>query len=297
MYIVYNPTSGKRGLAEKISADAEAFFTAKGLQVKRIASTAAGHIRSLARQAAQQQCDAFVVVGGDGSCSEAAGGLAFSACALGIIPCGTGNDFCKTAHIPMDAGKAMALIANSAPRKTDVGIINGERIFLNEAGAGFDVDVLRHAEKYKKHLRGLLPYLLGLIGAALHYKTLRLTYTVNGEEHMNEEMTVCSVANGQFIGGGIQIAPLARIDDGRFDVEMLRPIASKRLPARILTLMRKKILEMPEMTRYLSDAVTIEGPGMFVNIDGEVVPMEKAEMKLLPGALLVYRGDEKEGQA
>ena len=297
MYIVYNPTSGKRGLSEKISVDAEAFFTARGQRVKRIASAAAGHIWSLARQAAQEKCDTFVIVGGDGSCSEAAGGLAFSDCALGIIPCGTGNDFCKTAHIPMETDKAMALIADGSPLKTDVGVINGERIFLNEAGAGFDVDVLRHAEKHKKHLNGLLPYLLGLLGAALHYKTLRLTYTMNGEQHVNEEMTVCSIANGQFIGGGIQIAPLARIDDGQFDIEMLRPIASKRLPARILTLLRKKILDMPEMTRWLSDTVTIESPGMYVNIDGEVVPMERAEMKLLPGALLVYRGREKEGVA
>lgn len=287
--IVYNPVSGKRNMAERISAETEAYLKSKGHAVTRTASQKAGHITELAKQAAMNGDSAFIVVGGDGSCSEAAAGLALSRCALGIVPCGTGNDFCKTAGIPRDPRKAMELIASSQPVETDVGIINGERIFLNEAGAGFDVDVLRRAAKYKKRFHGMLPYLIGVLSAACHYRTMTLSYEIGGEKHVNEQMTVCSIANGQFIGGGIQIAPLAVLDDGLFDIELLRPISAKHLAQRVVTLLKKKILSMPEMTRCTSDCFAIESKGMYVNIDGEVLPMDRAEFRLLKHALLVYR--------
>ena len=287
--IVFNPVSGKRGNAERISAEAERFFSDKGLSVRRTASKAVGDITALAKQAVRDNCSAFVVIGGDGSCSEAAAGLAFSECAMGIIPCGTGNDFCKSAGIPKDPRKAMELIVSGHPEKTDVGIINNERIFLNEAGAGFDVDVLKRAQKYKNRLHGMLPYLLGVIGSAMHYKTLRLDYEVNGETRSHEEMTVCSIANGQFIGGGIQIAPLAKIDDGLFDVELLRPISGKNLLNRVISLLQKKILDMPEITRFVADRAVIASPGMYLNIDGEIISMDRAEFRILHHALLLYR--------
>ena len=62
-----------------------------------------------------------------------------------------------------------------------------------------------------------------------------------------------------------------------------------KLPGRLLGLMKGKILDFPETFSLQAKSVVFSSPGMFVNVDGEILEMEKAEVSILPGALRIHR--------
>jgi diacylglycerol kinase (ATP) len=170
----------------------------------------------------------------------------------------------------------------------DVGTVNG-RPFLNVFGTGFDVSVLDHAEKHKKHMRGLLPYLLGLLGAIFGNRPIRLTLSRDGAAPEERTVLMCSVANGRFIGGGIPICPAAKPDDGLLDLVMVDAVSRMGVVRRLPGLMGAKVLDFDITTHQLCRSLRLRVPGMRIQIDGEIVPMEEACFELKPGALRVHR--------
>ena len=208
--------------------------------------------------------------------------------ALGIIPAGTGNDFAKTLGIPLQPVNALDYILSHPAQSTDVGEINGQ-VFLNEVGTGFDVMVLDYAEKAKKTFRGIIPYLYGVIMTLFRFHPIPLTYAVNDGESVTMDAFVVSAANGGKIGGGIPIAPQAKIDDGKLDVTILGKIKKTRLIFRLVGLLQGKILDFPETKYCRATSVTFSVPDMRVNIDGEIVREKTVTVRVLPGALMIHR--------
>ncbi|MBR6705821.1 MAG: diacylglycerol kinase family lipid kinase [Clostridia bacterium] len=292
--IICNPVSGNAEKTRRICGEVGRILSQRGLDYQVIYSDGPGRASSLTAEAVGNGCDTVIAMGGDGTVSEIAGALAGKDAAMAIIPTGTGNDYCKTLKIPLDPMKALEVFMREPARRTDAGMING-RIFVNEIGTGFDVDVLRRSEGYRKHMNGLLPYLLGVLSALIHYKTYRVTLKTDSGTELEEELTVFSVALGKIIGGGIPIAPKAIPYDGLFDVSGVRRIKKSKLPLRLLGLMKGKILDFPETFSLRAKSVVFRAPGMFVNVDGEILEMEKAEVSILPGALRIHRpaGDEE----
>ena len=208
--------------------------------------------------------------------------------ALGIIPAGTGNDFVKTLGVPLQPIDALEYILSRPARNTDVGEINGE-VFLNEIGTGFDVSVLDYAAKAKKTFRGILPYFYGVIMTLFRFHSISLTFSIDGGEKNTIDAFVVSAANGGKIGGGIPIAPQAKVDDGKLDIAIVGRIKKTRLISRLIGLMRGKILSFPETQYYRAESITFAVPEMRVNIDGEIVRKKTVTARVLPGALLIHR--------
>ncbi len=286
--VICNPVSGSAERTRRISAEVGHILAGRGLDHQIFFSDAPGRGFEIAEKNVREGCGTVMVLGGDGTVSEIAGALAGTETALAIIPTGTGNDYCKTIGIPPDPMKALEVFLNEPPRRTDAGLING-RVFVNEIGTGFDVDVLRRSARYKKRMNGLLPYLLGVLSALMHYHTYRVSLKTDESPENSEELTVFSVALGKIIGGGIPIAPEAIPYDGLFDVAGVRKIRKRSLPARLVGLMKGKILTFPETFSLRASSVVFSAPGMYVNVDGEILAMDRAEVRILPGALLVHR--------
>ncbi len=245
-----------------------------------------GHAAELAKKAAEDPQTAIVfAVGGDGTASEVAMGLAETGVRMGIIPAGTGNDFIKSVGIPKDPAEALRFAMTHEARKVDMGQINGNR-FLNVCGTGFDVTVLDYATELKSRFRGLMPYLLGLFKAIAHYRAVSLKISIDGKEEEGKYL-VCSVANGQFIGGGIPICPAAQIGDGKLDVVLIEDVPRRRIPLYLPGLMMGKDLNFRIARHILAEEVNIRGTEMRVNVDGEIVPMNEARFRILKGALLL----------
>ncbi len=108
------------------------------------------HATHLAQNAAKEELDAVVVLGGDGTLNEAANGLAGSATALAPLPGGSTNVFARTIGLPNDPIEATASLLDALARDNVVpvglGAVNG-RCFLFHVGMGFDAAVVAQVER------------------------------------------------------------------------------------------------------------------------------------------------------
>lgn len=247
----------------------------------------AGHATQIAKEtAADESVTAVLSVGGDGTSFEVACGLIGTDKPMGVIPAGTGNDFIKTLKIPKDPVEALNAILNGEPKPVDVGRLN-DRIFLNVCGTGFDVMVLDYAESEKKKHKGLTPYLIGLIKAIGHYKPTHITLEIDGKKS-EKDLLICAIANGRFIGGGIPISPDSDPSDHYFDVVMIGDRPRWKIPFYLPGLLKGKDLGWKITKRVKASTVTIDCPGMRVDVDGEILSMDHAEFTMLPGAMRMY---------
>ncbi len=286
LMLVINPTAGN-GLADKIGTQADELLTQKGVEHQTARTQHAGHATELAKEAAAQGADTVIAVGGDGTAFEVARGLIGTRTGLGILPAGTGNDLIKTLGTPRKWQEALEFILTHPKRPMDIGGVN-DGIFLNECGTGFDVMILDYAEKAKRFVRGLLPYLYGLIRAIFSFKPLKMKLTLDDGTVIDGKYLVCAIANGRYIGGGIPIAPEAQLGDGMLDVEVLEAVPRHRIPKYVPGLLSGKILQFDITHHYRCRSCTLECESMRLNMDGEIFAMDKAEFTLRAEALLVH---------
>ena len=284
--VIVNPVAGS-GLAQTIGQKVEALLLQRGVAHAMLYTERAGHATELARAAAAQGADTVLSVGGDGTLNETAAGLVGSKAALGIIPAGTGNDFVKAAGTPRKWDEALEYVLNNPAHPLDTGMVN-DTFFINVCGAGFDVMVLDYANRAKKHVRGIWPYLYGVFAAIRAFKPFEMTVEIGDKLKLHGKYMICTIANGTTIGGGIPILPIANVEDGLLDIMVVDTVPSWRivfyLPA-ILggTLLKKKISH-----HYRADRCTLTSHNMRLNMDGEIVPMESARFTVQPASLLAH---------
>lgn len=286
LHILINPTAGN-GLAARIGQEVIRTLEAEGTAFRAEETQHAGHATALARQAAEAGATSVVAVGGDGTVLEVARGIHGTRAALGIIPAGTGNDVIKMLGVPARPMEALRFIQRTPPRPLDAGRIN-DLLFLNVAGTGIDVTVLDYAQSAKRYVRGLLPYLWGVLRALLAYRPVEVTLSVDGAEEERHTILLLSIGNGRYIGGGINVAPDARPDDGLFDLLVIENLPRWKIPPHLPKMLNGKIRQVPGARYQRCRQVTVRGKGMRVNIDGEILPMDEAALEILPGAVMVH---------
>ena len=287
LQLICNPTAGN-GLALETAKVMEEKLKAQHIPYTMMMTERVGHATVLAAAAALKGYDTVAAIGGDGTLLEVASGLCNSKTSMGIIPAGTGNDFIKTVGIPNDPLAALDIVLNTPPVPTDTVRINN-RIFLNETGTGFDVMVLDYAEKVKKRVQGIWPYLYGVLCTIFHFKSVRMTLSLDGGAPEEKELLVLAAGNGRYIGGGIPIAPDAVVDDGLLDVVLVRKMNKLRMLCALSGLMKGKILTFKETTSLRVKKLSVAGQGLRINIDGEIITADRADIEVLPGSLLVRR--------
>lgn len=287
IHVIANPTAGA-GRAKKIEKQIVAALNEKKLAFTVAETEGPGHATALARQAAERGVETVLSIGGDGTALEVAQGLQGSQTALGIIPAGTGNDFFKNFGLPRSPLEALDGILTHPGKPTDVGCVNG-KTFLNFIGVGFDVMTTVQAAKAKKYCHGLLPYLYGGLYAFLHYKPISLRCTLENGEEKQENILTLLAGNGGIFGGGMRFAPDAKIDDGLLDVVIVRAGRGWKRPILLIGLLRGKVLSFPEAAHYRVSSLSFTTENMQVNLDGEIIPMEKADVRILPQSMRIHR--------
>lgn len=284
LYIIANETSGS-GAGAAVFARVRDLLSEMNIPFRADVTEAPGHATELASRAVESGETEIVCLGGDGTISEVVNGLAGRSVTLYFVPCGTGNDFVKVLSLPKDPVEAFRLQLSGTPRRIDVGRLN-DRYFINVSGSGFDVEVLRQAARFKRLGKGILPYLLGIFAALKSFRALPVEITVDGKTE-TKEVTIFSVGNGCWIGGGMKAVPHAVPDDGLFDVV----IADKFSRGKILKMLSKfipgKHTTLPGMHEFRCSAITFRCPGMVLDVDGELIPMDEARYEIIPGTLSV----------
>jgi YegS/Rv2252/BmrU family lipid kinase len=263
--VIFNPVAG-RGQGARLRADAQQRL---GDAFTWIATTRSGHAAELAREAATKQ-EVVVAFGGDGTVGDVARGILGTNATLGILPVGTGNDFARNLGLPLDMPEACATILGGNVRRIDVGIINGQP-FVNNAGLGFDSQVMTTMNTSIRFTRGRPAFILAILKTILTFKAFRMTLTADdGIERPYETMLV-SILNGKVYGAGMMAAPHAEMDDGRVDVMIVKNLSRLQRLSVLLKIQSGQHLTHPavELIQTRTLALTTIPPQP-LNIDGEV---------------------------
>ena len=284
--VIVNPVAGS-GLAQTIGEKVEALLAARGIPYTLHTTQRAGHATQLARAAAESGADTVLSVGGDGTLNETAAGLVGTGTALGIIPAGTGNDFVKVIGTPKKWDEALAYVLDNPAHPLDTGTVNG-RFFINVCGAGFDVMVLEYANKAKRHVRGIWPYLYGVLAAIRAFRPFEIAVTIGEDIRLSGKYMICTVANGTTIGGGIPILPLARVDDGLLDIMVVDPLPNWRIPFYLPAILGGTLIQKGIAHHYRATSCTLQSHNMRLNMDGELVSVESASFAMNPASLLAH---------
>lgn len=284
--LIINPVAGN-GLAKKIGREAEDMLRERKINFASHTTTHPGHATELARAAAMRGAETVVAFGGDGTITEVGAGLRNTGTALGIVPAGTGNDFIKAVGIPTDWKEALLFILTHRARPVNTGMMN-DRFFLNVSGSGFDVMVLSFAERAKKHVRGIWPYLYGVLRAITAFRPMHMHVTIGEDEEFNRDCMLCSIGNGRFIGGGIPITPLADVTDGMFDVLVVDAVKRWRIPFYLPSLMTGTLHNRKIAHRYLAQRCSLAINGMHLQLDGEIISVDSASFVCETDALLLH---------
>ena len=252
------------------------------------ATQASGDERRQAELALEAGATAIVCVGGDGTLSEVVGALAGKDATLYIVPSGTGNDFARAFGLPREPVAALAAQLDGTPERIDLGTINGKP-FLNVSGSGFDVEVLRKTEELKSVYPGETAYRKAVLAVVSRYRAMEAELSIDGGPFERRRVTIAEFANGQYIGGGMRVAPDARENDGLLDVVTVVPVWHGLIPLLLPLFILGVHVRLPLARSVRAREAVLRCKGMTVNIDGRLEQMDEARYAVLPGALRVMR--------
>lgn len=252
----------------------------------------AGHASELALEAARNQADIVVAIGGDGTVNEIGRSLVHTQTAMGIIPCGSGNGLARHLHIPLEPKGAIQVLNEGICTQMDYGKIN-DRLFFCTCGVGFDAFVsLKFANSGK---RGLLTYLENTLHESLTYRPE--TYEIENESgSVKYKAFLIACANASQYGNNAYIAPQASLTDGQMDITILEPFNVLDVPALSFQLFNKALDQNSRIKTLREKKIIIHRAkeGVF-HFDGDPAMGGKdIEVEIIPAGLKVMIPKEQE---
>lgn len=286
MYImILNPNSGS-GRSLQLQAEIEAVLHQEGIEYRIESKHSADETIEVVRRSVEEKPEGIIALGGDGTLYRVANGMAGSDVPLIFIPCGTGNDFVRMLNLPKDPLEALKLQLHTPVSRIDVGRMN-DNCFLNVSGTGFDVDVLHKADAYKEKYSGLRPYLFGLVKAIRQYRPMTAFVSLDDGPEQEMKFAIISIGNGRYFGGGMKAVPTAAINDGYFDVVVVKPVKKISILPLLTFYIIGKHVDWKLGKLYRCKKISIRREGTTFNLDGELLDADIAKYEILPGALAV----------
>lgn len=259
----------------------------------------AGDGERLAAAAVHAGVKTLIVVGGDGTLSEVANGILQFASeqrpGLAVLNYGTGGDFVRTTGAPADLSLMLEKIKMRREINIDAGRISftnhqglsAKRFFVNIAGCGLAGSVVNAVNQAGRRF-GAFTYFASSLSNAMTYKNARVRISVDGGPATTETITTLAVCNGQFFGGGMQIAPDASITDGLLNITMLGnwSLAQKLKYSR--NLYNGTITHCYGVKTFQARSITVEADvvsPILIDCDGECPGRLPLTAEVLPGAI------------
>ena len=249
-----------------------------------------GQATEFARRAAHEDYELIVAAGGDGTLNEVINGVAgyVDRVRVGLIPLGTGNDFARTLKLPDSVADCVAVLREGRVRRVDlVRVTNGGvRYMLNVSAGGFSGTVGEKLTPEIKKSWGPLAYLRCAAEAFPELRAYRTSIRLDDTPPLDLSLYNAIVANGQFVAGGTPVAPDAAVDDGQLDVVLVpeRPMSEMMLMAAQM-LLGKHLSSDAIVFRRATKVAISSTPGMWFNVDGELIGNEPVVFQVLPRVL------------
>jgi diacylglycerol kinase (ATP) len=258
-----------------------------GLRGEQVLSEFPGH---LAQAAKDSPGSLLVVIGGDGTVNEVANGVAGTDAELAVLPCGTGQDFGRTHGLPSRFDDAVQVVLRGETRTIDLGRVQLEsgasRFFANVGSAGMSGAVARRANSMTKAFGGRATFFYALTREFLAWQNTRVVVELEDGVRREGPMHDVIVANGNWHGGGMKLAPDARQDDGVFDVVLIGDVTKLDFLTTSPKLYSGGYLSHPrvELLRSSSVAISAAEP-LPLEVDGEPIGATPARFEVVPAAL------------
>lgn len=263
-----------------------------------------GRAADFASQALEAGVGKVICVGGDGTLNEVVNGLLsglgenMARPELGYLPVGTGSDLARTAGITGNLENGIRNIATGRGRPVGVGratfIDNGgvaaSRYFINVLSFALGGEVAGRVNRSSKALGGFLSFLWATVTALRAFEKPRVRLKI-GDRVV--EQTVCwhvAIANGQYQGGGMCIAPGATLDDGSLRVTVVGDLSVLGVLLNLPSLYNGKIYSVKKVLRFSGQKIEAEsGDRVLIDLDGEQVGRLPLGVELFSSALrMIY---------
>ena len=285
LILAINPKSGK-GHARKRAIVAKDYFAGLGFPVEILEGHSLDDFREkFVLKIEHESISGVVAFGGDGFIHEIIQQIVHREIPLGVIPCGTGNDFARSLGVnQLSMTQQMNLIVQSKIRSIDLGRVD-ERWFAAILSSGFDAVVNDRANQMKWP-RGRMRYNIAMIEKIVQLRAHSYRIRLD-RDHIDVEATLVTVANGPSYGGGMKVCPDAKLNDGLFDVMVLGKVSRTELLKVFPKVYSGRHVGHPAVTFYRCREIEIIGSGSSF-ADGEPISSLPLSAECVSNALKVW---------
>jgi diacylglycerol kinase (ATP) len=289
--VIVNPLAGSvkdaDGLMKQLDRLAPVVFVTKK----------PGDAMAFAEKAVRKKFNYLIAAGGDGTLNEVINGVGRRSrnVRVGLLPLGTGNDFARCLNLPKDLERNIEILLAGKTTKVDLVRVRSDktRYFVNVSAGGFSGLVDEKLTPEVKRTWGPLAYVRSAAAALPELRAYRTTIALDNKKPFARDLYNVVVANGRFVAGGLPIAPKANPSDGLLDVILI-----PKLPAAEMVVVAAQIIlgKHPSnlaITLRRARRVKIKSkPGMWFNVDGELVGNQPARFEVMPRQLKFVVGKQ-----
>lgn len=299
--VIVNPVSanGKTGKTWPIY---ESYFLKQGLSLNVKYTSRPNHAISLVREGVNKGYKKIMAVGGDGTINEVVNGLIEGGNPINpdvkliVFSQGTGSDYIKSIGISNNPEDIVKIIRGNRVKYFDIGLItyvthkgNKEtRYFINIADAGIGAETAFRVNQGSKKYGGFISYLNGAIKTIAQYNNKMIKIVMDKDRVFSGRLNSVIVANGEFFGGGMKIAPGSDLTDGLFNVVILGNLSKFEIFSNLIKAYKGEHLTHPKIQVLQGKEVVIESEErVLIEIDGESLGRLPAQFKIFERRLPV----------
>ncbi len=247
-------------------------------------TTAPKDASELTRQGLIEGFEMIVAVGGDGTNNEVINGffdgndLVNPDAVFANITQGTGGDLRRTLGTQRDFTKVAPLLAGDNTKRIDIGQMEfvdhqdkkRVRYFINIVSMGIGGEVDARVNRTTKVLGGFASFLWASAASIITYKNKTIRLVLDGKDLGTKKIFNCVVANGRFFGGGMHVAPYAKMDDGKFDIIIIGDMNMKERLVDMNSIYKGKHVELPKVETYQGQELeAYSDQEVLLDVDGE----------------------------
>jgi len=285
--VVINPVSGS-GKGAILGTETAGFFSEKRLPYQIITATSADKLRVNLAEFLDNNVgsiDGVIAVGGDGLVHLVLQMVVPRNIPFSAIPAGTGNDFVRALGWDLEEIKTqLNAVVSTLPSAIDLGLVDSEW-FGAVLSTGFD-SVVNEKANTLKWPKGPMKYNLAIAMELPKFKPLKYTIELDSQVIETEAMLI-AVGNGRSYGGGMKVCPDAAMNDGLFDVMVLRPVSKVEFVRVFPTVFSGKHVTHKQVDIYRTKRVSLHAPAI-AYADGERIGGLPVRAECIAGAGLSW---------
>jgi len=294
VYTIVNPVSSNGKTGQRWPAHKNEFINA-GINLKVKMTHYPEHAIKLTEDALKKGYQTIMAVGGDGTVNEVLNGFFKNGeminenAVLLIFSQGTGSDYIRSLNLTKNPKDIIETYRKYKKKKVDIGNItfhNFDNIkrtkyFINTADVGIGGETVEYVNQSSKVMGGFLTYLYGVIRTIIKYENKKMKLKIDGKVIKDDILNSVMISLGKYFGGGMPIAPEAKVDDGIFDITILGNLSKIETIINLYRVYKGTHIYYKKIDYLKGKKVSVESDErVLIDIDGECAGMLPAQFEI-----------------